>query len=49
MLSRFGCLTRLREHENSQLYSKLRVYDGGHMFALQDERANADAVEFLSG
>ncbi|CUW39978.1 putative serine protein kinase [Magnetospirillum sp. XM-1] len=28
MLSRFSVLSRLREHENSNLYSKMRVYDG---------------------
>ena len=28
ILARFSVLTRLREHENSNLYSKLRVYDG---------------------
>ncbi len=28
MLARFSVLTRLKEHENSDLYSKLRVYDG---------------------
>jgi serine protein kinase len=28
MLARFGILTRLREHENSSLYSKMRVYNG---------------------
>src|SRR3546814_13544673 len=28
MLARFSVLTRLREHENSNLYSKMRVYDG---------------------
>ena len=28
LLSRFSVLTRLRAHENSNLYSKLRVYDG---------------------
>jgi serine protein kinase len=28
MLSKFCVLTRLREHENSNLYSKMRVYDG---------------------
>ncbi|WP_428407636.1 PrkA family serine protein kinase [Hyphococcus sp.] len=28
LLSRFSVLTRLKEHENSNLYSKLRVYDG---------------------
>jgi len=28
MLARFCVLTRIKEHENSNLYSKLRVYDG---------------------
>ncbi|MEM8988075.1 MAG: PrkA family serine protein kinase [Pseudomonadota bacterium] len=28
MLSRFSVMTRLKEHENSNLYSKMRVYDG---------------------
>jgi serine protein kinase len=28
MLARFSVLTRLRRHENSTLYSKMRVYDG---------------------
>ncbi len=28
MLARFSVLTRLRQHENSNLYSKMRVYDG---------------------
>ncbi|WP_207796673.1 PrkA family serine protein kinase [Sphingomonas oleivorans] len=28
MLARFSVLTRLREHENSSIYSKMRVYDG---------------------
>jgi serine protein kinase len=28
ILARFSVLTRLREHENSNLYSKLRIYDG---------------------
>ncbi len=28
MLSRFCVMTRLKEHENSNLYSKMRVYDG---------------------
>nr|WP_218821365.1 PrkA family serine protein kinase [Sphingomonas laterariae] len=31
MLARFAVLTRLREHENSNLYSKMRVYDGETM------------------
>ena len=28
MLSRFSVMTRLKEHENSSIYSKMRVYDG---------------------
>jgi serine protein kinase len=28
MLARFSVMTRLKEHENSNLYSKMRVYDG---------------------
>ncbi|MBT8472894.1 MAG: PrkA family serine protein kinase [Marinicaulis sp.] len=28
LLARFSVLTRLREHENSNLFSKLRIYDG---------------------
>lgn len=28
MLAKFSVLTRLKDHENSPLYSKLRVYDG---------------------
>lgn len=28
MLARFAILSRLREHENSNLYAKMRVYDG---------------------
>ncbi len=28
ILARFSVLTRLKEHENSPLYSKMRVYDG---------------------
>ena len=28
MLARFSVMTRLREHENSNLFSKMRVYDG---------------------
>ncbi|MDP6567220.1 MAG: PrkA family serine protein kinase [Alphaproteobacteria bacterium] len=28
MLAKFCVLTRMREHENSNLYSKMRVYDG---------------------
>jgi serine protein kinase len=42
MLGRFSVLTRLREHENSPLYSKLRVYDGE---TLKDTDPNARSVQ----
>ena len=31
MLAKFSVLTRLRAHENSNLYSKMRVYDGENL------------------
>ena len=31
MLARFSVLTRLKEHENSNVYSKMRVYDGENL------------------
>jgi serine protein kinase len=31
MLAQFSILTRLKEHENSSIYSKLRVYDGENL------------------
>lgn len=31
MLSRFAVLSRLKEHENSNLFSKMRVYDGDNV------------------
>jgi len=31
MLSRFSVMTRLKEHENSNLFSKMRVYDGDQL------------------
>ena len=40
MLARFSVLTRLREHENSNLYSKMRVYDG-EMLREIDPRAKS--------
>ena len=42
MLARFCVLTRLREHENSTLYSKLRVYDGEN---LKDTDPKAKSVQ----
>jgi serine protein kinase len=42
MLGRFSVLTRLKEHENSPLYSKLRVYDGE---TLKDTDPNARSAQ----
>jgi serine protein kinase len=42
MLSQFSVLTRLREHENSSLYSKLRVYDGE---SLKDTDPHAKTIQ----
>jgi serine protein kinase len=42
MLSRFCILTRLREHENSTLFSKMRVYDGDN---LKDTDPKAKSVQ----
>src|SRR5438067_206565 len=40
ILARFSVLSRLREHENSNLYSKMRVYDG-EMLREIDPRAKS--------
>jgi serine protein kinase len=42
MLARFSVLTRLRQHENSNYYAKLRVYDGEN---LKDSDPNARSVQ----
>jgi len=42
MLGRFSVLTRLKEHENSPIYSKLRVYDGE---TLKDTDPKARSVQ----
>ncbi|MGF1552393.1 MAG: PrkA family serine protein kinase [Paracoccaceae bacterium] len=56
MLARFSVLTRLREHENSALYSKLRVYDGETLKhtdpkarSLQEYRDAAGVDEGMTG
>jgi serine protein kinase len=41
-LARFSILTRLKEHENSSLYSKMRVYDGE---ILKDTDPKAKSVQ----
>jgi serine protein kinase len=42
MMARFSVLTRLKEHENSNLYSKMRVYDGE---SLKDTDPHARTVQ----
>jgi serine protein kinase len=42
MLARFTVLSRLKPHENSNLYSKMRVYDGE---ALRDSDPRAKSVQ----
>ena len=42
MLARFTVLSRLKTHENSNLYSKMRVYDGE---ALKDSDPRAKSVQ----
>jgi serine protein kinase len=56
LLARFSVLTRLREHENSNLYSKLRVYDGETLKhtdpkarSLQEYRESAGVDEGMTG
>jgi serine protein kinase len=56
MLARFSVLTRLKEHENSNLYSKLRVYDGEslkdtdpHAKTVQEYRDVAGVTEGMDG
>ena len=56
ILSRFSVLTRLREHENSNLFSKLRVYDGESVKdtdpkakSVQEYRASAGVDEGMAG
>jgi serine protein kinase len=42
MLARFSVLSRLKSHENSNLYSKMRVYDGE---SLKDSDPRAKSVQ----
>jgi serine protein kinase len=56
MLARFSVLTRLKEHDNSNLYSKLRVYDGEslkdtdpHAKTVQEYRDVAGVTEGMDG
>ena len=42
MLARFSVLSRLRKHENSNLFAKMRVYDGESLKET-DPRARSDA------
>ncbi len=56
MLARFSALTRLAPHENSNLYSKMRVYDGENLKdtdpkakSVQEYRDAAGVNEGMSG
>src|SRR6185312_7520515 len=56
MLGRFSVLTRLRQHDNSSLYSKMRVYDGEslkdtdpHAKTIQEYRDAAGVTEGMDG
>ncbi len=56
MMSRFSILSRLRDHENSSLYSKLRVYDGENLKdtdpkarSMQEYREAAGVDEGMNG
>ena len=56
MLSQFSVLSRLKEHENSQLFSKMRVYDGEnlkdtdpHARTMQEYRDAAGVTEGMDG
>jgi serine protein kinase len=56
LLSRFCVLTRLKDHENSNLYSKLRVYDGENIKetdpkakSIQEYRDAAGVDEGMTG
>ena len=41
-MARFSVLTRLKEHENSNLYTKMRIYDGEN---LKDTDPNAKSLQ----
>ena len=56
LLAQFCLLTRLREHENSSLYSKMRVYDGQNLKdtdpkakSVQEYRETAGVDEGMNG
>jgi serine protein kinase len=56
MLAQFSVLSRLKEHENSSLYSKMRVYDGEtlkdtdpHAKTIQEYRDVAGVNEGMEG
>ncbi|MEL6374146.1 MAG: PrkA family serine protein kinase [Pseudomonadota bacterium] len=56
MLAQFSVLTRLKEHENSSIYSKMRIYDGEslkdtdpHAKTLQEYRDAAGVNEGMDG
>ncbi|GGC08857.1 PrkA family serine protein kinase [Novosphingobium endophyticum] len=56
MLARFSVLTRLKNPENSSIYSKMRIYDGEslrdidpHAKTMQEYKDNAGVTEGMNG
>ena len=56
MLARFSVLTRLKEHENSTLHAKMRIYDGDNLKdtdpkakSMQEYRDAAGVDEGMTG
>jgi serine protein kinase len=56
MLAQFSVLTRLHDHENSSIYSKLRIYDGENLKdidpkakSIQEYRDSAGVEEGMDG
>lgn len=49
ILSRFSVLTRLKPHENSNLYSKMRVYDGESLKDTDPKAKSAQEYQTTAG
>ena len=45
MLARFSVLSRLRKHENSTLFAKMRVYDGESLKEIRPEGAQRPGIQ----
>lgn len=49
MLARFSVMTRLKEHENSNLFSKMRVYDGDQLKDTDPKAKSAQEYKDAAG